>query len=100
MLSTTANHSPTKLKLPDIDVRIARLEAYEKWRTPIRIDYEAVLGKESWDRHMKHLENIIAIMAKAETSALLLRVQIQENLQRGGEPFVPALPWAAAELIR
>src|SRR3954468_17503374 len=28
MLSTTANHSPTRLRLSDIDIRIARLEEY------------------------------------------------------------------------
>lgn len=82
MLSPTASHSPTKLKVTDIDTRILRLEAYEKWRTPTKINYETLLGSEQWEQHMRYLDEILDLMAKAESATHLLRAQIHEHLQR------------------
>jgi hypothetical protein len=47
MLSS-ARLSPTGRKIHDVEQRIARLEAYERWRPPTFIKFEAILGKEKW----------------------------------------------------
>jgi hypothetical protein len=46
MLSTTAKHSPTARRKTDVADRIQRLESYETWRSPTKIDIEAIIGKE------------------------------------------------------
>src|SRR5829696_2229457 len=47
MLSTTAE-SPTKRGIPDVGERIARLEAFERWRSPTKVDYVSAVGPERW----------------------------------------------------
>src|SRR5438105_14320295 len=44
--STTAKHSPTARSKPDLAERIARLEKYEEWRPPTKIDIEAIIGND------------------------------------------------------
>jgi hypothetical protein len=51
MLSSSATLSPTRRGLPNVAEHIARLEAYERWRTPMKIEFEAIVPAESWDRY-------------------------------------------------
>src|SRR5262249_3917800 len=44
-----AKLSPTGRNLATVAERIARLEAYEKWRVPTKIDFESILGKDAWE---------------------------------------------------
>ena len=83
MLSETATHSPTKLGISDIKARMARLEVFEAWRVPVKLDYETILGPEKWASHMAHLDEILNHMAKAELDAANLRASILEHLQSG-----------------
>ena len=46
-----AENSPTVRQVADLSERIARIEAYEAWRPPTHVDFEAVLGKEAWDHY-------------------------------------------------
>jgi hypothetical protein len=82
MLSATATHSPTRLKLPDIEERIHRLEQFEAWRTPIKIDYAAIFGPEKWAQHMRYLEDILQLMAQAEVGAESLRKLVEAHLRK------------------
>ena len=63
ILGTTAKHSPTVRKL-DTAERIARLEAYEQWLIPTKIDFETVLGKEEWDKYWQRWEAVNAEAAR------------------------------------
>jgi len=83
MLSATAKHSPTRLKLADIGERMNRLERFEAWRTPIQIDYATVFGAEKWAQHMKYLEDVLQLMARAESDAEHLRKLVESHLNRG-----------------
>src|SRR5262249_27596148 len=57
ILSKTAKHSPTARGKLDVPERIGRLDAYEQWRTPTKIDIEAIIGKGDWDAYWKLWEN-------------------------------------------
>src|SRR5436190_11832211 len=50
MLSGTGL-SPSARKIADIDDRIVRLEAYEQWRTPTKIDFEGIVGRDDWEAY-------------------------------------------------
>lgn len=81
MLSTTAKHSPTSRGKKDIADRIKRLEEYERWRPPTRIDdFEAILGKEAWAAYWRAWEKIIADLRDCQNVADSLRPKIEKAL--------------------
>jgi hypothetical protein len=80
IVSTTATHSPTKRAIPDLASRIARLEAYEKWREPTKIDFEAFLGSEAWTEYWSLWTNLNEEMSRCQAIADGLRRQIAERL--------------------
>lgn len=82
ILSTTAKHSPTRRQVPDVAERIERLDAYERWRTPIRIDFESVLGKEVWDEYWRFWETVNADLRRIQDVANTHRGRIEQSLRR------------------
>jgi hypothetical protein len=82
MLSTTARHSPTARGKPDVAERIARLEAYERWRPPRKIDnFEAIVGEEEWTAYWREWERINADLRECQKVADKLRAKIENALQ-------------------
>jgi hypothetical protein len=83
MLSTTAKHSPTARGKPDVAERIARLETYERWRPPTKIDTEAIIGEEEWDNYWKLWEKVNADLRQCQEVANSLREKIKSSLTKG-----------------
>ena len=54
-----ARLSPTGRGLAGVADRMAKLEIYERWRTPTRVDFEAVLGVEGWAHYWSLCEGVI-----------------------------------------
>ena len=77
---SAARHSPTGRGLKGVADRAARLEAYEAWRKPTRMDFEAVLGKEEWESYWKLCENVIDELRKCQQVADAIRVKIGISL--------------------
>lgn len=65
----TAVRSPAKRAILDLGARVERLEAFESWRVPTKIDYVAFLGKEKWALYMEHLETATSHLAEAQKLA-------------------------------
>ena len=83
MVSTTARHSPTARGKLDVALRLARLEAYERWRPPTRIDdFQGILGEEEWAAYWRAWEKINADLRECQNVALELRAKIETRLQR------------------
>jgi hypothetical protein len=83
MLSPTARHSPTARGKKDVAERIARLEAYERWRPPTKIDnFEAILGAEEWAAYWRAWEKINTDLRECQKVADDLRAKIQKTLQK------------------
>jgi hypothetical protein len=82
MLGKTAKHSPTKRGVADVAGRIARLDTYERWRAPTRIDFEAVLGREEWERYWQLWESVTAELRRCQEVADLLREKIVQALAK------------------
>jgi hypothetical protein len=81
MLNEKAKHSPTKRNIADVADRILRLEAYEKWRSPIKIDFEAVLGSDMWAEYWALWDSINTEMRKCQEVANSLRAKITESIE-------------------
>jgi hypothetical protein len=80
-----AKHSPTKRGLPDLAAKIARLEAYEQWRQPTRIDFEGILGTDVWAQYWSLWEAVNGELRKCQEVADGLREKITAALLRQGD---------------
>jgi HNH endonuclease len=75
MLSN-AKLSPTGRGLADVLRRIARLEAYEKWRSPIKVDFESIIASDEWEQYWSHCDEVITELRQCQQVADELRARI------------------------
>lgn len=75
-----ARLSPTGRGLPNIADRVARLEAYEQWRTPTRVDLESIIAKDVWEHYWSLCERVIEDMRRCQESADTIRAQVVGRL--------------------
>jgi len=75
MLSTAAL-SPATRGIPDIDERVKRLEAYEDWHVPTKMDFEAIVGKNTWLQHLQNLEKIQSLMRESQELATKINLRV------------------------
>jgi hypothetical protein len=76
----SAEHSPTGRGVVDVAERVARIEKYERWRSPIKVDFESILGLDDWARYWLLWENMIAEMQKCQKVADTIRTRIIDKL--------------------
>jgi hypothetical protein len=75
MLST-AKRSPKARGVKDIHERIKRLEAYERSKTPTRMDFEAIVGQEAWAQHQDNLERVQTLMRESQELAAKINAEV------------------------
>lgn len=73
---STAALSPTTRGIQNVIERIKRLEAYENWRKPTQIDFEAKAGKDVWLQHWQNLERMQSLMRESQELATKINLQI------------------------
>ena len=61
-----AKLSPKTRGVPELEKRIARLEAYERAFEPRIIDFEAAVGLASWKKHWANCEAIKSLMRDSQ----------------------------------
>jgi len=66
---SNAKHSPTRRGVADMDVRFARIERYEEWKTPTKVDFEAILGHEPWEEYWALCEEVNSDLRDAQIVA-------------------------------
>jgi hypothetical protein len=62
---------------------MSRLENYEKWRTPIQVDFVAILGRAEWEKYWKLWEDVIAELRECQQVADTIRARILQVVQKG-----------------
>ena len=75
-MSGKAAQSPATRGIRDVDARIARLDAFERWRRPTRVDFAAILGPELYDAYWGELDRVIAELERSQRMADELRARI------------------------
>ena len=75
MLSS-AELSPTTLGVKDIAARIERLEAYENWCVPTKMDFESIVGHETWSQHWDNCEQVQSLMRESQDLAAQINVAV------------------------
>ena len=75
-ISSSARLSPSGRGVPDIATRANRLEAYEAWRPPTKINFASVVGLEQWENYWALCEDLIEEMKRCQAEADKLRADI------------------------
>ena len=68
MLSAAAL-SPTTRGVQDVAERVKRLEAYENWHVPTKMDFEEIAGKDIWAKHWQNWERVLSLMRESQELA-------------------------------
>lgn len=68
-MTSAAALSPTTRGIPDVASRVKRLEAYENWQAPTKMDFEAIVGKVDWVNHWENWERMQALMRESQQLA-------------------------------
>jgi hypothetical protein len=87
MLSS-ARLSPMTRGVPDIQTRVARLEAFERWGTPTKVDFETLIGADLWAQHWANHKAVLDLMREAELTAEAIRQRLATT-HSAVEPPIP-----------
>lgn len=77
-IRSDAPHSPHSRGVADLDSRIAHLDAFEKWRTPIQIDFATCAGAELWKKHWENHERLLSMMRECQSTAEAVRLAVKD----------------------
>lgn len=75
-MMSKAKLSPTGRGLVNVAERVGRLDAFEKWRPPIRIDFASVLGQEDWENYWSMCEKVMDELKGCQKIADAMRARI------------------------
>ena len=64
-----AKLSPKSKGVSDLNERIARIEAYERWRTPTNVDFQEIVGKDIWEQHWENWKVVQDAMRESQKLA-------------------------------
>lgn len=68
ILSDAAS-SPKTRRIADLEDRIRKLESYEAWKPPTKLDFESIVGSETWKQHWDNCERLHALMKESQVLA-------------------------------
>lgn len=78
--NVNATHSPARRGIPSTEERIERLEAYERWRSPTKIDFEAVVPSQDLELYWSMWSEIVSEMRRCQDFGDQIRQRIAETL--------------------
>lgn len=77
-----ARLSPKSRGINDLDMRVIRLRKYEDWQEPTKLDFEAIVGQETWRQHWTNWENVLSSMKAAQTLATQINKKISSKYSK------------------
>lgn len=75
-----ANRSPARRGVENVQELVARIEAYEQWKSATKINFEQVLGAEAYAKYWSMWDKINAELRECQVFADSLRAQVLEAL--------------------
>lgn len=79
-IESDAKLSPAARRVPDLEQKIARLEAYERWKSPTKINFTDILGAEEWARYWSLCEELVSEMRQCQDLADGIRAKITKHV--------------------
>lgn len=80
IVSVRGRHTPATRKIADLTGRIARLETYEQWRAPTRIDFESRVPVDDWKQYWDMWSDINDELRRCQDLAETIRQRIASQL--------------------
>lgn len=74
--------SPKRRGVSNLDEKVARLEAYEKWGNVKPLNFDRIVGSQSWDQHWKNCQNLHEHMKEAQKLAEKIRSTIGGHVHK------------------
>ncbi len=74
----SAPRCPTVRGIQDVAQRIARLEAFERWRKPTVVNFKRILDTNAYSKYWDELDAVVALMEDSQKLANELRSKIAE----------------------
>jgi hypothetical protein len=74
-------HSPTGRGILDVAERVARLDAYERWRPVTKVDLESIIGPAEWQKYWQLYDAIIADMRRCQEVADAIKAKAIDSLK-------------------
>lgn len=68
-----AKLSPKTRGVPELAERVVRLQSFEAWREPHKIDFAKVVGPEMWQRHRQNWRDVLELLKKSQELASEIR---------------------------
>ena len=65
----SAKYSPMGRGVSGLAERVMRLERYQQWKRPTRVDFSLIVGKDDWENYWELCEVLNADMRKAQDVA-------------------------------
>ncbi|MEL7603061.1 MAG: HNH endonuclease [Bacillota bacterium] len=81
-MTGAAIRSPATRGIKDLNQRIQRLEAFEKWAGVIKIDFEQVVGKDRWEKYWDNCELLHGQMRQSQILSDEIRSVIQVHVSK------------------
>lgn len=88
---SSARLSPSTRGVAGLETRMERLEDFERWGSPTRVDFATLVGADLWDQHWRNYTAIVKLMRDAEQTADAIRARVAES-QSVVEPPTPVVP--------
>ena len=80
-MRSKAKWSPTGRGLTDVEQRIALIERYEAWKTPIQVDFVSAIGEADWEHYWSLCEAVNQEMRSAQNVADRIREKVVNTVQ-------------------
>ncbi len=80
-IKSRAKLSPKSKGIPDLEQRIERLNNYEQWGKPTKINFEEVIGAEKWKQHWDNCVRIQIEMRNAQKLASEINDSVGEHVK-------------------
>lgn len=77
-----AKLSPKSKAIPDLEKRIKRLENFEAWSSPTKIDFKNIVGNEIWEKHWQNCAQVQKTMRTAQILAEKINVKVINKFKK------------------
>lgn len=77
-----ASLSPHSRQISDIKYRIAKLEEFEQHYTPIKLDFEKIVGTEVWAQHWENCRKLHSLMQESQKHSDKIKELISNSMKK------------------
>lgn len=73
--------SPASRGVPNLEEKISRITKYEERFQPVKLDFEAIVGKGSWEEYWKTHTHLVEEMSRCDEIASRIRKTIADSFE-------------------